>query len=483
MKKLVILLIFMALMAFAACNTSNYDETTEIPTFYITEPPPANEQPTQTDQDESIAMPQTLITTTQVSFTVNGTADFELTAFLSHQNLQTPHFLLQDIAKMLDGTQAQFDISSTIWGSFRIHRGQNFTPMDAGIAWETRETETLTEILLEFPIGTADTISKRLPSIGTPHGMAVNINDFAGFFGFTVEWQAETVDGVTNRINTHESMITEEGRIAISGFLLRHPTLFIDRQDWTDEILAITPSINTLEEFSWRHENAPLYIYPHRFLLYDLNNSGIPDILVGYDIYPWAMFRGLFLYSYINGEYQRVGRITEWYEFSRDSEGRIFQFDGDHYHGWSKINQIIFRENDVIFEEVAASPFRMDFEGSPEEHAIWWEESSEEWHSFWDDFHIFSPSLTSIRPLSVLQSELTEIFSHGFLESENFAQPQAWQLAYANILRYYQANVESPEEWLIPWSFFLHHPVSSLSLLTASATQATHISKHHPYVA
>ena len=110
MKKSVILLIFMTLMTFTACSTTNYDETTETATFYITEPTSADEQQTQTDQGEPTSTPQTPITTTQVSFTVNDTTDFELTAFLSYQNPQTSYFLLQDIAKMLNGTQAQLQL-------------------------------------------------------------------------------------------------------------------------------------------------------------------------------------------------------------------------------------------------------------------------------------------------------------------------------------------------------------------------------------
>ncbi|MCL1986389.1 MAG: hypothetical protein FWG64_00230 [Firmicutes bacterium] len=466
MKNFIKTAIFAAFVGFTACTADSVPtEPVEIPEVleewefletaenHATEPISAQEQAEQASQSiDKTEPPTSLVGTIQVPFTVNGTADFELTAFLAYENA-TPHFLLQDIAEMLDGTQAQFDVSANaVFGDFRIERGQNFTAdIDTIRAIQprpTRATDPLeafpNRIFWEFTIGTMDFLGSEIGFLETPQGLAFSLESFARFFGFSVEWQVETANGVTNLINTHEPTITEYGRAAVSEFLYRRPTLFIDSQEWTNEILAATnPTITW-----WRNDDIS-YIYPNRFILYDLNNSGIPDILLGY---LWEDLRGFVLYSYINGEYQRVGMVGGWYEFFRDSYGQIFLFNGNHHSGWETVQQLIFSENGVIFENVITSPFGLPSETPQEEHdAVMWE-----WGEFWEDFHMRTGGILtpvspvdptvptiSIRPLSALQAEFMAIFLQEFSQPQNLAQPQAlrmlqpWQLAYADILRHY----------------------------------------------
>ncbi|MCL1997637.1 MAG: hypothetical protein FWG65_02610 [Turicibacter sp.] len=486
MKNFVRLAIFAVFVGFTACTADREppvevenpevleerenSETAENP---ATEPITAGGRAEQVESTRPIEALATPIATIQVPFTVNGTAEFELTAFLSHN--QTPHFLLHDIAKMLDGTQAQFDISANAeFAEFRIYRGRNFTAdIDTIRAIAPSENEPFVgrvflEFRWEFQVGTMDFSTSEIGFLETPHGLAFDLESFSRFFGFSVEWQVEVADGTQNRINTYEPAISEEGRFAVSEFLHRRPTLFVDRQDWTDEMLAVTPSINITEERP---------SYPSHFFLYDFNGNGIPDILVSYDdtLGNGGIIGGFFLYSYINGEYQNIARISgwnSWLEIFRDSEGQIFLFHGNHNIGWDVVQQAFFQENEVIFENIILSPFTISLEDNPEEHAaVMWE-----WGEFWENFFMrtggfltpvspLDPTVptTSIRPISALHTELTEyfseIFNQNFLEMgefENFTQPQAWQLAYADILRHYQANVPTPAEE-ISWSFFLHN--------------------------
>ncbi|MCL1996274.1 MAG: hypothetical protein FWG63_08715 [Defluviitaleaceae bacterium] len=427
---ILIISMILIILAFTACgNSAEQSEQYEHPQQYnetvanhATEQTPTEQQ----EQDIAAELSAAGISTTPVVFSVNGTGYFdqiELTAFFRDER-EERYFLLQDIASLLNGTGAQFDFSGDLstYGVFMIYRGQNFTPRYTNNSREIGEGVTF----LQFPIGTMDFLVAEVSILGTPQGAAFNIEEFASFFGFSVEWQVETDGGgVINRINTYEPTITEHGRIAVYEFLYQRPTLFINSREWTDEILAITPSINLTEEFQLSHREEPFYVYPNRFFLYDFNNSGIPDIVVGYDdVYPnWGVLRGFFVYSYINGEYQRIRNIMEWYEFFRDSEGQVFHFAGNHNSRWESINQLVFRENDVFFENIVESPLTISFEGSPEERFV----AIEEWTEFWIDFEARTNGLLmpvspldetvptiSIRPLSALQAELTEIFSEIF---------------------------------------------------------------------
>ncbi|MCL1997182.1 MAG: hypothetical protein FWG65_00255, partial [Turicibacter sp.] len=88
MRKIAKIALISAILAVTACgNSTEQQEQYEQPTEIATEPIPADEQnePNQTVQAEP---PTTPIAATTIPFTVNGTADFQLTAFLPYNQSQ-----------------------------------------------------------------------------------------------------------------------------------------------------------------------------------------------------------------------------------------------------------------------------------------------------------------------------------------------------------------------------------------------------------
>lgn len=343
----------------------------------------------------------------------------ELTVALNSQNItvfvnETEHhlssyiadnrayFLLDDIACIFDGTQARFRFSRDFFGSdFYINRFNVVT------SWGTQISDTYTTTIqpsvtsMVTGVGLSDFAMGSYNTLDTPSGVHFTLEDLAGFLGFTIQYGEDTI-----LINTHEPNISEFGHTLLVDFLRQRQTFFFDRDDWTDEMLAATPNLYIRDV----HENwtlEPAYAYPTGFMLYDLNNSGIPDIFVHYG--EDLMFWHYVVYTYADGGYIRSGFMPpHWVEFFRDEHGRIFSFIGSHHDGWVEASQLIFQDDGIYQEFIVRAPWTLEFEDEEERYS-----AQEDWETFWANWSFFSPTspldpdepITSIRPLTFLQRQ------------------------------------------------------------------------------
>ena len=203
------------------------------------------------------------------------------------------YFRLDDIAFMLNQTQAQFSFTETAWyarGTF-IHRGRPMNPAHGwppGIEGETaRHGRVFMETRME-----ADILTGWMDALTVGQAKYFALEDLSDFLGFTIDMASNDIIS----INTNEPSISEYGRKVAEAFLSQHLTLFGGDENlfnWDEITLgSVTP------RYFLQGDGTELGMYPHRFILYDFNNNGIPDILIQYDVFPGAMRRMLDLYIY-----------------------------------------------------------------------------------------------------------------------------------------------------------------------------------------
>ena len=303
------------------------------------------------------------------------------------------YFRLENIALMLEQTNAQFSVSEPLWniGAVRFYRGVSNNAHMGG--WLSEHDDEFTvhtvQVNVETPFGDADTLAWSISALLVGESKYFALEDLADFLGFSVE--TETDDTIV--INTHEANISEYGHMVATEFLSQRLTLF----QWDEATFEMVEP----RFFSGWGGDEGIYLYPHRFILYDLTGNGIPVILIRYDVPPMAMRRRYDIYMYINGGYTPVGELSGWNELYRDSSGRIFVAEGGHHDGLVRMRLLHFTDTGIEWETIIDAPWERDY---------WNNDDIDEFYNLWRYWSVFSPfiigqpqeTLTSVRPLITL---------------------------------------------------------------------------------
>ena len=300
------------------------------------------------------------------------------------------YFQLQDIAKLLSGTRAQFDLR--IDGKeYHITRGFPYeaigpkavTPKAAAAVPATVRVATGIQM---------DGVSEEFTALDIGGGIYFTPDLLSGFLGYTVACQA---DG-NIVINTDEPQVTIQGRRAAEEFLSGLPTLFYE--EWNDRMLKAikTPFVD---------ENKAT-LYPKEYILLDFNDDGVPEILVHYDADPWALRRSWFLFVFVNGKYTKAGEIQMWGDLYRDGRGRIFAIEGGHHNGFTSVRQLALTARGAEWKTIVDNS-----------EAIFWAK----W-SFLTPTVPDNPNepMTSMRPMQALKESITETVAKKLKASGRF---------------------------------------------------------------
>ena len=240
------------------------------------------------------------------------------------------YFYLRDIAYLTADTHARFDLqlhSSYSPVIFRNHLGEYryMSPFDPtmwrGMHYEaigielrplTAEPKYAVPIAFGFhdqnwlsrgPFGT----SKTMYGFDVDNRLYADLRSVGHAMGFEVIYDAQ---GGTFHINTFEPVLSVYGRQVVEDFINQY-------------------SILNYEQLS----NDNLFV--QRYDLFNLDNSGIPAIVVHLDIMELSRWgAGQFLYVYNQGGFERIADIG-LHIFSRSRRGEIFLYSGDlgHYSG------------------------------------------------------------------------------------------------------------------------------------------------------
>ena len=250
------------------------------------------------------------IVSMSMEFYVNGEY-FVLHGYTSTTARDRELYRLRDIAYILNGTRAQFDIQGN-----RIIRGRPYTitgtelqpiperryavflpprtspsrqngfPRDFSLGSEDHPYQIAT---LEIDWGWGKSISSEFKVLEDVDDIYFSIADLAPYLGFSI--QRDWIGGRRRIeiINTYEPILCEYGQNAAADFLSKYT-------------------------------HYPILSY----FFHDFNNNGIPEIFIHaaktLDDNPLHS-----IYTYINGRYKQVGKVGP-HNFYRDNQGDIFLF-------------------------------------------------------------------------------------------------------------------------------------------------------------
>ncbi|MCL1842716.1 MAG: hypothetical protein FWF79_02780 [Defluviitaleaceae bacterium] len=364
----------------AQTETYRYHEYPEFPEF--PEPPaneyletPSTENPAADEaqdaessaQPESAAQPAEILRTNMGSpVSVNGQTvlrngeRWRPVIFESGNRL---YLRLSCIAFMVNGTSAQFNFyTNNAHPGILIQRGYAYNYAGSAEAENIRGNAESVEVFIHVRME-ADTLGGFMPALKINGEYFFALHYMGNFLGFNAMLTA------ANRIwiNTDVPRINEYGRRGVAGFLSRKQASLPDSM---------------------------------RYLLYDLNGDGIPEIFIRYDEYRiWKM------YVYSNGEFVPAGETLDWFELSRNSDGRIFSIEGGHHDGLTHVREIFFTDDGVYFESILAPPWERESFSPDEMYAF--SEAWRHWHFLWPTMP-GNPDmpLISIRPLLLSYEEI-----------------------------------------------------------------------------
>lgn len=128
-----------------------------------------------------------------------------------------------------------------------------------------------------------------------------------------------------------------EVKKAIVDLLTKFPTAVSDEKTYD----AILSSLSHFGEYT---------IIPYGFKLFDLENDGIPEIVI--DIGYWEGGRAD-IYKYIGGQYKKVGNSDYGYSFLNDDKGRLVLFEcGEAYSDGTKYSYIDISGDKMVKDTV-----------------------------------------------------------------------------------------------------------------------------------
>ena len=254
-----------------------------------------------------------------VKVTVKGRS-FSAPAWEADGNL---YFGIRDIAYMLDGTQAQFDVEESRhnpgfyylgWGRYSPTgtemAGAGSEPVQAIIAREAGNV-----------FGNIDIYSLYIshPVIGYTNldyayingENYFNIFSFAGVAGFSASGNPADGSILISVLEMEEPEMSETGLRLARKFLLQYRSLYEEFSSLPQE-----PSVY------WKNGSVA-----YRYRLYDMNNDGIPEILMEW-VEQGTGDHWKELFAYADGEYTHIALLGQssfayplWY-----SQGQIYSY-------------------------------------------------------------------------------------------------------------------------------------------------------------
>ena len=272
---------------------------------------------------------------------------------LASYNIQGQVYVrLSDLAIALTGTIAQFNL---IWDQTAvIIPGEAYTPLT------TRDIHTHAGV--RQAVARHSVIQYRSAVSGNPwwgwmgstdhdfHGYSIDnvnffaLNDIADTIGFDTNW--DPARGIIT-IDTNRSHMPDHVRIALEEFLSAKRGVFIADSfafvqdvftggNWvrTDIVDPVTGVVITPEEIARRPYLIEGYV-ASGYLLHDINNSGIPEVIVLWS-QTWEGCYGGFaeVFSYVGGAFRSVGTLMS--NLVTDSQNRLIMVDngdlGDEFH-------------------------------------------------------------------------------------------------------------------------------------------------------
>ena len=274
---------------------------------------------------------------------VNGNEPFVLHGYESAFT-GGPYLRLRDIAYILNGTRAQFNIHED-----QIFRGRPYTP-------DGTELQPITErryVLFgsmdgylsshRFPRSRSGRIRREAEpyqtvnftmhwgwgiSVVSEFGVIKDIDDtffllseLGYYLGFCVG--SEIIEDYwTIVINTHEPNISEYGRRGAMAFLEQYPRYTGPEADFS-------------------------------YFFHDFTNDGIPVIFI-HKTEILGDNRFHYMYVYMDGGYKQVGQIGS-HDFFRDRQGQVFLFSlgpGMEDRLYLVIQSMTFTDTEVVFEHI-----------------------------------------------------------------------------------------------------------------------------------
>jgi len=278
------------------------------------------------------------------------------------------YFYLRDIAFVLNDTIARFCLS--LHGPYSPIRfgssGNYLSPFDALVhrGWQYNPVGTELRSLPEVEETAAHIAALVNDQLWLTGGFFANIEPIDAYaidnrlyvdfwtmgqiFGFDTLWDASEK---AFHIDTNEPSITTYGRQVAEEFIgqflsLRYSVRWIHDEN---RFALVDPETDievdvALESFYYREDERA---FAFRYFLYDLNNDGVPEIVVqwGRDESRW---NAQTLYVYKDGAYEAVGEI-HLHIFYRCQQGELFLYSGDlgKYTGnFGRFYSIEMTEND-----------------------------------------------------------------------------------------------------------------------------------------
>jgi len=325
----------------------------------------------------------------------------------------TDHFRLQDIARMLNGTQAQFMFTESLWnpGGLHIYRSRRYDTESCTIPLNQQiATAVPVEVTVEVGVLDAAGMSFEVSAFDIAGTWFFTLQIWSDFLGFNFNY----ADDETIEINTGEHNVGDYGRQVAEAFLSERLSLFREDWWWGESWYSYNEYDTNMPSYCFGREYS--VFCPQAFWLYDFNNDGIPEILINYSLMgDWEQM-SYNLYAYVDGKYEKTGSIGQGSTFTRDILGEVFFFDGSHYDGFAYMWHMVFNDSGrITFYLVSPT---LDGYGSEEYEETEYDES--------DPKLVQEPvlrsdiepvgSLTSVNRLFILERNMREAITERMLK-------------------------------------------------------------------
>ena len=221
---------------------------------------------------------------------------------------------------------------------------------------------------------------------------------------FSLGWDSETGQQIT----TYEVPEIYFSGICMGGFFDRDGNQILD---------APWMYVRTADDW------VSLY-YAGYFKLFDLNDNGIPEILIHFNQTFDGGYAGFYrVFRYVDGEY----RVLEMKSFEngiatprpwigsthvlfRDEDGRLITFIDSMYHGISRYEHLVLTDESAELHLLLEMNFD-DWEAWESHHWVDWTDGTGTYSWLQNDPTIFGTSmpLTIVEPLHELQGTITDL--------------------------------------------------------------------------